>query len=251
MSNESDFAVHESAIRALNPKDLKYLTMPPGVYSQESEDLEVWARADLATLTAKGFEAALLDQLKTRTGAFRHIQSHWNATRFTKEDAQKQFALLAPAAYDLRARLVHDMLFAYRKHEDLKGRVQAIAEGSGDADMIQDLSDFAVLGKKHKEPLAAVGFDMALLDEAAAKSQELSSLLASSRGEKTVDSGAKLLRDQAYTYLKEVVDEVREFGQYVFWRDPARLPGYGSAFNRRMRNKSAAAADTAAVSDAP
>jgi len=252
MSNQSDFSALEARIRAIAAGEVKVPVIPPGIYAQESEDLAVWAVPDLPRLTAAGLDANLVHELPTRVGAFRYTQSGWNSSRFTKEEAQKQFALLAPAAYDLRARLVHDMLFAYRRHADLKGRVQAIYEGTGDADMIQDLSDLAVHGRKNPAPLAAMGFDMALLAEAEGKSQELASLLASSRGEKATDSDVKVLRDKAYTHLKAAVDEIREVGQYVFWRDEARLKGYGSAYKRSHRSTAdATTADTASTADAP
>jgi hypothetical protein len=144
-----------------------------------------------------------------------------------------------------------DCLFAYRKRPDLKGRVQAIAEGSGDADMIQDLSDLSVHGKNHPEQLTAIGFDMALLDEAASKSDELASLLGVAHGEKAVDSEVKVLRDKAYTLLKESVDEIREYGQFAFWRDEARRGGYASDHFRRTRGKRSGKTEEPAVGDAP
>jgi hypothetical protein len=238
MSNKSDFEAHEAIIRGVDPKNVVHPNMPMGIYTQEAEDLSAWIVPDVPVLIAKGLSQQVVDNLPQLIGAVRYIQSQWNSNRFSKEEAQKQFTLLAPEAYDLVARLVHEMLFAYRKHPDLKGRVQAIAEGSGDADMIQDLSDLSVHGKNNPEPLVAIGFDMALLDEAAAKSDELASLLGVARGEKAVDSEVKVLRDKAYTLLKESVDEIREYGQFVFWRNQERLPGYGSAHLRRQRNRS-------------
>ena len=41
------------------------------------------------------------------------------------------------------------------------------------------------------------------------------------------------MRDKAYTHLKQAVDEVRECGQYVFWRNEARLKGYSSRYFRK------------------
>ena len=34
-----------------------------------------------------------------------------------------------------------------------------------------------------------------------------------------------VLRNQAYTHLKQVVDEVRTFGRFVFYGDAKRLKG--------------------------
>jgi hypothetical protein len=38
--------------------------------------------------------------------------------------------------------------------------VSAITDGSGHADMIQDLNDIAVLGRENPDPLTAIGFDL-------------------------------------------------------------------------------------------
>jgi hypothetical protein len=127
------------------------------------------------------------------------------------------------------------MLFAYRKQSDILGRVQSIAEGTGDADMLQDLSDLAVLGRTYPEPLQKVKFDMTLLNQAETTRTALSSLLAVASGETSRDNTAKLNRDRAYTYLKEAVDEIREHGRYVFWRDTVRVKGYASEYVRRHR----------------
>ncbi len=246
MSNESDFKVHEEAIKSIDPKSMKHPNMPVGINLQEAEDLYAWCGPDKIKLTAAGLDEAVLDGLPSKIGALRHIQSQWNSTRMTKEEAQKQFALLGPSAYDLCDELVHHMLFGYRKHPDLKSRVQAIADGTGDADMIQDLSDLAVHGKNNPEPLAEINFDMSLLDQAASQSDALSALLGSARGEKATDKEIKIMRDKAYTYLKESVDEIRQTGQYTFWRDKARKPGYASAHFRRTRSGS-----TKTTPDAP
>ena len=44
------------------------------------------------------------------------------------------------------------------------------------------------------------------------------------------DSEAMLVRDKAFTYLKQAVDEIRECGKFIFWRNPDRLKGYVSEF---------------------
>ena len=237
MSSKSDFEAHEASIRAIDDQAVKQPNMPVGVYLQEAEDLAVWVEEDLPRLTAAGLDPALVEELASRTGALRWIQSQWTSTRLSKEEARKQYAAHAPEAYDLRARLVHHMLFAFRKHPDLLGSVRAVVEGTGDADMIQDLNDLAVLGRNNPEPLAAINFDVALLDEAANKSSSLASLLGAARGGASTGRQVKILRDKAYTFLKQAVDEIREHGQYVFWREEERRIGYSSAHFRRTRGK--------------
>jgi len=149
----------------------------------------------------------------------------------------------APAAYALRDHLLRSMRYAYRGDHKLLDRVADIAKGNGHADMIQDLNDIATLGRANADALAAIGVAAEQLEQAAATSDAMGELLAQVNGERASGSGSILIRDQAYTHLKEAVDEVRDAGQYVFWDNEARLEGYyGKYFQaanaRRARNSS-------------
>ncbi len=112
-----------------------------------------------------------------------------------------------------------------------------ISEGDTNADMIQDLNDIAVLGKANEEKLSAIAFDLTRLDEAAQMSTDLAELLAIANGDKAVSSETKVIRDKAYTHLKELVDEIRAAGKYLFWRDKDRYKGYVSVYWRIHQSK--------------
>jgi hypothetical protein len=92
--------------------------------------------------------------------------------------------------------------------------------------------------KENPEPLEAINFEMGLLDEAASKSDELGALLGVAHGEEATDKEAKIMRDKAYTFLKQAVDEIRDYGQFVFWRDESRSVGYASAYHRKQSRPS-------------
>jgi hypothetical protein len=48
----------------------------------------------------------------------------------------------------------------------------------------------------------------------------------------------KKVRDKAFTYMKEAVDEIRIHGQYVFWKDEQRFKGYVSRYHKnKSRNR--------------
>jgi len=112
-------------------------------------------------------------------------------------------------------------------------RVEDIALGDSNSDMVQDLNDLSVLGKANLDLLAAIGFDAALLDEAALTSDEMGDLLGATNGERKKDSEAMNIRDKAFTHLKAPMDEIRNCGKYVFWKNPDRLEGYMSAYFKR------------------
>jgi len=94
--------------------------------------------------------------------------------------------------------------------------VAEIADGNSNSDMIQDLNDMAVLGKNNVAPLQALGFDLNKLNVAAETSNAMAELPAAANGDKSLQSETKMIRDKAFFYLKQRVDEIRAAGKYVF-----------------------------------
>ncbi|MBW2277453.1 MAG: hypothetical protein JRF63_08175, partial [Deltaproteobacteria bacterium] len=213
--------------------------IPMEEFLQEAENLCEWCQADKAKLEAAGLVWYRVEELPVLTGAAREAESRWFEKRFAKQEAQRQWQKAAPGVFDLRNQILHSMRYAYRNEPNLLSRVSEITGGSGNADMIQDLNDAAVLGREHTELLVAIGFDLEKLDHAAELSAKLAELLAVATSETMGDSAVRDLRDRAYTLLKLVVDEIRTSGRYVFWRDPDRRIGYQSAYHRRMRRQAA------------
>lgn len=234
MSKEQ-FDQKKADIEAIPDKEVRYPDMPVDVALQEAEDLYVWCQPDKDLLVKAGLKWALVEDLPARAGALRFVQSQWQKDFRSQEEVQKEWAEKSPAAYDLRDELVHHFYHAFYKASDLYARTQKIAEGSGHADMIQDLSDLAALGKANTSYLTAISMDLGLLDKAENYTVEMSALLAQVNGKRMVDNSLRLLRDKAYMHLKEAVDEIRRCGQYVFWRDEQRKKGYVSKYNRNRK----------------
>jgi len=238
MSSAEDYAAKIAEIEVIPEAQMKSPNMPVDVFLQEVENTVKWVQDDKDKLIATGLDWTLVDDLPVRAGALREAQSLWFKVRFAREDAQKEWNEKSPDAYDLRNTLLHVFRFAFRNEADLTSRINAIAEGSGNADMIQDLNDLALLGKGHTDLLTAVGFDLTLLDTAAATSAEMAALLSQSTTDRKKENVNRIIRDKAYTYVKQALDEVRACGQFVFWRDDARSKGYVSQYfkNRRKKN---------------
>lgn len=229
MSKEH-FDLKRMAIEAITDKETATPNMPVAIALQEAEDLYEWCQADKEVLAKAGLDLALVDDLPARIGACRYTQSVWQKEYKSIEDAQREWLAKSPAAYELRDEMLHHFFHAYRNLPDLLGKVQKVAEGSSHADMIQDLSDMSVLGTGNPEPLQAIAFDMDLLATASVTSSAMADLLAKSNGAKLSDNKLKTLRDKAYTYVKQAVDEIRHHGQYVFWRNEERKKGYVSRY---------------------
>lgn len=231
--HEQNFNDRKAAIEAVKPEEVQIPYMPVDVFTQEAEDLYHWALKDKEQLTAAGLDEAVLNDLPILNGACRHAQAVWMKELNMQKEARRQWTEAGPQGYNLRDELVHTFRYAFRRRPDLLNRVSAVADGTGHADMIQDLHNLAVLGKANPQLLQGIQFDMAVLDNASQTSDELTELLAIANGEKHLENEAKVMRDKAYTLLKIAVDEVRDCGKYVFWRDETRLAGYASQYNRR------------------
>jgi hypothetical protein len=230
----------KGAIETIPDKLVSYPNMPVDTALQEAEDLIVWCVPDAEKLVKAGLNWKLVEDLPARAGALRYIQSQWQREFKSLEDVQKEWGARSPEAYELRDELLHHFYHAFYRLPDLYGRTQKIAEGSTHADMIQDLSDLAALGKANTEPLKAVSVDLSLLDKAESMSTEMAKLLAKANGKKLEDNKLRLLRDKAYTFMKESVDEIRRVGQYAFWKDDQRYKGYVSQFYKRQSARAAA-----------
>ncbi len=238
MSNIDDYEALLPTITAIPDAEIKYPAMPVETFAKEAEYLYTWCQEDKEALIRRGLDwDGLVLSVPARTGALREADSRWYNWRFGQGEAGRAWRQASDDGYDFRNILLHEFYHAYRNDQALLARVAGIAEGTGHADMIQDLNDLAVLGKANLAPLQAIYFDTAELDRAAHLSGVLGKMLAGADVDR--ENNVKfMIRNQAYTYLKQAVDEVRAFGQFVFWRNEKRLKGYASAYFRKTSSKS-------------
>ena len=238
MPSTEDYTSCLADIQAIKSETIQVPNMPIDVFVQEAENLYHWCLPDRVALTGAGLAAELIDQLPVRAGACREAQSLWVNERNTRQEAEQQWKDEAPAAFDLRDHLIHAFRYAFRNQPTLLAHVDQIAQGDTNADMVQDLNDLAQLGKANIELVTVVGVAAEMPDQAAATSDRMGDLLGAVNGERETDSAAMIIRDKAYTYLKQADDEIRNCGKYVFWRSPDRLKGYNSDYWKQKRSAS-------------
>ena len=239
MPLEEQIIACKTEVSAIADGETLILNMPCYAYVSETETLEMWANQDREKLIIGGISIERIAQIGIRSMVLRDYQSAWIVVRRTGKDAEKEWKTFAIEAYDLCGEMKHAFKYAFRNEPELLGRVNEIAEGTGDSDMIQDLKTYSQLGLKYKDLLKPIGFDVSKLDAASTMSDEGANLLAEANGSKLKGNEQKVLRDKAYTYLKEVVDEVRACGKYLLWKDKKRLVGYESSHwkNQNSRRK--------------
>ncbi|WP_167619056.1 hypothetical protein [Maribellus sediminis] len=249
MSNNEDYLSKLEAIKAIADEDTLVPNLPMDKYLQTIENIYHWALDDAAKLATIGITQEMLDDLPVRTGACREAHSIWTKDFHSQQEAQKQWDVQSPEAYDLRDELTHSMRYAFRAVDALMNRLRAIADGDGHADMIQDLNDLAVLGKENPDLLSAVNVDLDILDKAATLSDQMADLLAEANGDKALQNESKVMRDKAYTYMKELADEIREAGKFLFWRNKNRYKGYTLSYWMPQRRSTSSVEEEAEVSE--
>ena len=230
MANIDDYNAEIETIRAIPDDKTLEPAMPVDTYLQESEFFRVNNGNGKEALATISITLAMLNKLPVRAGALREAQSIWVKDHNSQQDAQREWAEAAPEAFAMRDQLLHDFRYAYRNDAAILARVAEIAEGDSNADMIQDLNDLSLLGKSNTAPLEAINFSLEKLEAAATASDELANILALANGDKSLQNESKVIRDKAYTHLKELVDEIRNAGKYLFWKNEKRLKGYRSEF---------------------
>ena len=241
MANIEDYNATIETIRAIPDDKTLEPAMPVDTYLQEGENLAKWSMMDAEALATIGITTEILNNLPVRAGALREAQSIWVKDHNSQQDAQREWAEAAPAAFAMRDELLHTFRYAYRNDPVILSRVAEIAEGDSNADMIQDLNDLSLLGKSNTGPLEAINFSPEKLEAAANASDELANILALANGDKSLQSDSKVIRDKAYTHMKELVDEIRNAGKYLFWKNEKRYKGYVSQWwsdvNRSRQDK--------------
>ncbi len=237
MANVEDYNAKLETIKAIPDESIKQPNIPVDVALQENENLFQWCLEDAVKLATAGITLEMLDDFPVRIGACREAESIWNKDFRSQKEAQKEWSEQSPLAYELRDRLLHTMRYAYRKDEALLKRVAAIADGNGHPDMIQDLNDLSVLGKENPESLTEVSFDLTELDTSGNSSDSMASLLAEANGDKAEQNESKVIRDKAFMHMKELSDEIRAAGKFVFWKDKTRYKGYTSSYWRHKNSR--------------
>ncbi len=238
MSNIDNYNAKLPIITAIPEKEVVALNMPVKAFLADAHYVYKWCQDDKKELIDVGMDWDMVMDVPVRSGAMRHSEAIWQEQRFNHEEAVKQWEAASTNGYYQRDFLLRTFRLAYRKNPALLTRVAGIAAGTGHADMIQDLSNLSVLGKANAELLLKIRFDLARLDHAADLSAELADMLAGAQVDRNQASESKLIRDQAFTHLKEAVDEIRAFGQYAFWENEKRLAGYVSQYRQKMSAKS-------------
>ncbi|WP_321279873.1 hypothetical protein [Marinifilum fragile] len=239
MSDKENFEALKPKYLLIEQDDIKDPNMPVKIFNDEAVFLFDIASEDKDQLVTSGLDISLIDDIPNRVSALRYSQSIWNKVLDNKSEKENQWKAIAAEGFELKEEIMHFAKYAYRENESIMRALKRIEEGASNADMIQDLSDLAVIGKDDPTPMDGVGFNTTKLDRAEQIATEGGLLLGDINGDRrNVIHPEKEMRDRAYTYLKQAIDTIRDAGKFVFWKNQKRAEQYASSYMREMRNRS-------------
>lgn len=222
-------------------------TVPVNVLVQEADDLYLWCQDDQEQLMLAGLDWNQVSLIPACAKICREFQSQWLKNYKSADKTKLEWESKSPEAVNLRSELLHDFGFAFRNNEQLLAQLKEITREQSRASFVQSLNDLAVLGREHLAMLEVIHFDRTKLETASRLVPEMADLIARMERNKKQTDESKLMRDQSYAYLKQLVDVVRACGKYKFRENPERLAGYLSDYwkgRNTIRAKKASLEDT-------
>ncbi|XYH94197.1 ATPase [Sorangium sp. So ce1128] len=185
--------------------------------------IQLAAERDAADLVRTPFpedEPALtreeIHALRDKIELLRVTQARWQAAQQRQERAVATFKGPAAEAALHRQTLLRFFDLRFKKSPEGQKRLMAIRAGSGDADLVQDVSDLLLLCSEHAEALQKAPRGEA---DAAARLRELSPQLARMLADKTLSPEAqrsRKLRDAAYTLIVHAERRLRAAAEYWY-----------------------------------
>ena len=224
-------------ISAIPRKAIKVCPMPIGIYAQEAENLYHWCQPDAELLARAGLEATWIDALLPRVNALREAEARWQTEYRLRQAAAQEWSERRPLLYKFRDDTLRSFRYALRKNKQALRVLSGIAEDNTHAQLVQDLSMLELVGNKYRKELEKINFDLASLKQPEMTASYVGQLIARSKQDKYDNISARTCRDQAYIYLKQAVDEVRECGKFVFNNNKHRYKGYCSAYFRKVNSQ--------------
>jgi hypothetical protein len=206
---------------------------------QEAREIEAVVKTHGTALHKKSdLDPNLSASVAARRKVLDACEGVWFTQRIALTPEEKR--TLRQEAETLKRDAVASLRFFLRKNNDVQRKVSAIQEGTGLADLLDDLSKLADLLEEHQVALAKADLPGgATPADAALRAREIEELLGETAAtEKTSQESAEkhALRNRAFWFLREAMDEIRAAGRYVFRNQPKLLSLFRATRSKRPSN---------------
>lgn len=237
-------------LKKLDPSYAVAIEFPVADILQESRALEAVVRKIGGVLfSGSDLDERVASSLEARRAMLETTETAWAKHRIAA--LPEQLRALRSEAEELKKDALAALRYFKRGDAGIQRELDALVEGSGLADLIDDLQKLSPLLDSEKKTLKKAD----LPKNAAARARELAEHLGGGSAERAVNTeggDALELRNRAYWWLREAMDEVRSAGRYVFRKNPKRRSLFqASSTQARRGSKGRATAAPPSVEAAP
>ena len=220
MTFERDFQSKLPVISAIPKNQLKTPIQPVMEYVGEADRLQERCEQDKPELIAAGLDWDIVADLSVRAGAYYKTECDFEYIGKLQETIVR-----AASHLDTLLPMFHR---AYSSNPYLLARINCIDSYRhiNEAQALMDLMDLALA---YREGLDK-NFNLKNWFSEADYLKLEHNFLTKKVGDKDQQTRTRMLRNQAFTYLKEAVDEVCARAHAAFQNDEARLNGYRPRF---------------------
>lgn len=214
--------------------------VPVADIAYEGRELQgLMTRLGKQLLERSRLEASLLDQLPQRIAALDAAEGAWAEIRAMQLPSAKK--KLRTSAEALRGRVIEDLRHFVPADTELQVRLNKVVEGRGIADLIDDLKKLAPLFAANRAKLTRSTLPSNTDEELRAQATALEEATREQAVEavETREAGAaQELRNRAYWYLREAIDEIRVCGVHACRDNPRLVKLFKSSYARRTERAS-------------
>ncbi|MDG5814452.1 hypothetical protein QA601_05145 [Chitinispirillales bacterium ANBcel5] len=225
--------------------------MPVDVSAHEGYVFVLLLRKDEEELKNIGYDPAITNRIKELVGTFCIAEAKLTAILGDLHEAVKVWREHRAEGYKLRKKVLGALRFACREDKEALEKLQPFPRRPKQEIMILNLHFLSELGKKYKHHLKQINFDMAEINRCKTFGDKLSRLYAKAYSEEG-PCKMRVLRNKAFTRMKELMAEARAYVQYLFHDNPEHLRLYSSEYRRKnYRYKKKKSADCSARKKTP
>jgi hypothetical protein len=228
----SSRAVSESSrelLRALPTEFAERPTFSVASLLDEARELDVTTKK-LGAELVKGtrLDKNIRSELAARRALLDAAETEWIEAR--ERSTPRNVVKLRAAAEKLKREAFAALRYFASDDPSTQVRLDEIAEGSGDVDLIDDVQKLSDLVGRH-----ASSFSSTVPKNLGAQLAEAGRSLADATAERAVNTEAAVagdLRNRAYWHLRDLMDEIRAAGRYVFRNEPKILTLFRASSTR-------------------
>lgn len=192
----------------------------------EGRDLVKCATKDReALLGGTDLRADFAKELEARIDLLERAEDDWDDERTRR--ANRSVAAAREVAERRKSVSFRALRYFLRADGEVQARLDEIAEGSGDADLVDDCRRLSHLVEAHALALKKAKLGVRPAEGLRAAADGLAGATSDDFAETSADDSLGL-RNRAFWSLRQTLDEVRAAGRYVFADDPRRLTKYRS-----------------------